>query len=409
MKPITRLTVDLRLEGQSWEVGELALVERRVFFKYAPAFLESGLLLSPFKLPLSPQPQEAGEAWLDGLYGVFYDSLPDGWGRLLLDRALQSKGIPLSSIGSLDRLHWVGSAGSGALCYRPAADSQASELQHLQLDRVAAEAQRLLEGTDTLALGDLVRMGGTSGGARPKVLVGFNPATGHLLSFSEDLPAGYEHWIVKFPAAADAEDVAQIEYAYYQMALEAGLEMSECRLFEGPRGQVYFGTKRFDRLGNQRLHLHSAAGLMHDNFRMSSMDYGHLMDAAFRLERHVGAHAKVLRLAAFNIYAHNRDDHSKNVSFLMDAQGQWRLAPAYDLTCSYASHGQHSITVAGEGRAPGLAHLRQLAKLFAAEGLDSMVEQVRAAVANWEAHASSAGVGRRSKADVRQALRQVAP
>ena len=407
MSNVERLVVSASLQGISLEVGEIALSGKRIFFKYFPSFLDAGLLLSPFKLPLSNQILEPDVQLFDGLFGVFHDSLPDGWGRLLIDRALLSRGVALSHITPLDRLSFVGSKGNGALCYKPAASERQDPMEALPLDVIADEAQKVLSGAESLVLDELVYLGGSSGGARPKVFVGFHPLTGHLIPFSENLPEGYEHWIIKFPAATDPQDIAQIEYAYYKMALDAGIEMSECRLFEGNNGRQYFGAKRFDRIGNHRLHLHSAAGLLHDNFRLSNMDYGHLMDAAFQLERHVGAYAKVFRLAAFNIYAHNQDDHSKNFSFLMDAAGKWRFAPAYDLTFSFASHGHHSTMVAGESKTPGKVQLGQLATTFGLSGMDTIIEQVRAAIANWEHYARLCGVSQDSTTNISKVLGQI--
>jgi len=176
------------------------------------------------------------------------------------------------------------------------------------------------------------------------------------------------------------------------MALAAGLEMQPSRLFTGQSGQTYFGTKRFDRQGNDRLHLHSAAGLMNDNFRLTNMDYGHVMDAAFRLEQDRTAYEKVLRLAAFNVFAHNRDDHSKNISFLMDALGNWRLAPAYDLTFSQSSHGYHSMTVGGESKKPGQTELLGLAKSFAIKKPERIIDEVREAVNRWPEFAQASSV-----------------
>ena len=404
MKAIKRLIVSIALQGTTWEVGELAGQDKRIFFKYYPAFLDTGLQLSPFKMPLSSQILEPDVQIFDGLFGLFHDSLPDGWGRLLIDRALRPKGVAPQGLSPLERLSFVGSNGKGALCYRPAAGETGGGLEGIQLDIIAAEAQKVLSGADSALMGELLRLGGSSGGARPKILVGYHPADGQLVPYAERLPEGYEHWIIKFPASDDPPDIAQIEYAYYRMALDAGIEMSACRLFEGQEGQLYFGTKRFDRIRNQRLHLHSASGLMHDNYRLSSIDYGHLMDAAFRLERHAQAYAKVLRLAAFNIYAHNRDDHSKNFSFLMDARGDWALAPAYDLTFSSSAHGHHSTMVAGESKAPGKAQLAELARIFGAGPIGPIIEQVRTAVGQWEHHARACGVSRASRSAIRKVL-----
>jgi len=197
------------------------------------------------------------------------------------------------------------------------------------------------------------------------------------------MDSSYEDWIIKFPSSADNREIAKIEFACHKMALLAGLEMSECRLFKGKSGQVYFGTKRFDRVDGQRLHTHTASGLMHDNFRMSTMDYGHLMDGAFRLEKHVKAYEKVFRLAAFNLYLHNRDDHSKNFSFLMNSQGEWRFAPAYDLTFSYSGYGFHSTMIAGESKNPGRKDLMKLATHFGLKHAGSIIEEVQEAVSQW--------------------------
>ena len=156
--------------------------------------------------------------------------------------------------------------------------------------------------------------------------------------------------------------------------------MAESRLFTGKSGQQYFGTRRFDRPGeDHRLHAHSLAGLFHDNFRLPALDYGHAMDAAFQLEHSVAAYKKVLRIAAFNVFAHNRDDHSNNLSFLMDGKGNWQLSPAYDLTFSRPAHGEHSLTVAGEGRRPGRSHLLKLAEHFAVGNASELIDEV------WEA------------------------
>jgi serine/threonine-protein kinase HipA len=180
--------------------------------------------------------------------------------------------------------------------------------------------------------------------------------------------------------------------------------MSECRLFESKSGNTYFGTKRFDRQGNKRLHLHSAAGIMHDNFRLSTLDYGHLMDCAFQLERDVKAYEKVLRLAAFNVFAHNRDDHSKNFSFLMDASGKWRLAPAYDLTFSYSGHGMHSTMIAGESAKPTRMHLMKLATYFNVKNANTIIEEVQHVVNNWKKYAASYGVKNASKNSIQKVI-----
>lgn len=407
MKSIERLVVFIDQYDTDLEVGELISSGRNIFFQYHPDFIEKGFQLSPFKLPLSNEIIAGDPTIFEGLFGVFNDSLPDGWGRLLLDRALQSKGYILPDISPLDRLSFVGNRGMGALKYQPESNWKGKGHPLMELDAIASETQKILSGLSSEVIDELFSWGGSSGGARPKILVGYHPGNDHLISGDEQIPPEYENWIIKFSASSDPEDIAEIEYAYYQMALDTGIEMSACRLFQGASGKRYFGTKRFDRNQGKRIHMHSASGLMHDNFRLSNMDYGHLMDAAFRLENHVGAYEKIFRLAAFNVFSHNRDDHSKNFSFLMDHGGNWSLAPAYDLTFSRSSHGQHSTTVAGEGQAPREKHLLNLAHIFPIKKPREIIEQAKEVLSNWRRYARESGVSKNSTELIARTLDQL--
>ena len=396
MKGVERLKVSLMLGQKEREVGELAMLDGNIYFKYYPEFIQTSFQISPFKLPLKEGIFTEETRIFDGLFGVFNDSLPDGWGRLLLDRKLISEGISPQDLTPLDRLSYVGEQGSGALIYRPVIDSTFKIAHQLALDTLSHEMLHIIEGSTSELLDELFKLGGSSGGARPKIFVGYHPQTKNLIHGQDHLPEGYEHWIIKFPTSYDLQDIAQIEYTYYLMARLAGIEMSECKLFYGKYGKAYFGTKRFDRKGNASVHLHSASGLMHDNFRLSSMDYGHLMDCAFQLEKHVDAYSKVFRLAIFNVFSHNRDDHSKNFSFLMDEAGKWIMAPAYDLTYSSSSHGQHSTTIAGEGKSPKRKHLMSLANHFGIKDSRIIFEEVEHAVIQWKNIAKNAGVSKGS-------------
>lgn len=404
--PIKNIMVSLDFGDSYHEVGELVISGRKIYFQYLQDFLTKKIEISPFKLPLASQIQSTNHEPFDGLPGVFNDSLPDGWGRLLLDRKLTSMGVDITDITPLDRLAYVGGTGVGALLYRPEY-SRVDDIDLPDLDDMAEEMKIVFEGSGTDILDELFMLGGSSGGARPKIFVYYNPENNHIISGTKSPPIGYEPWIIKFPSISDTVDIAQIEYAYYKMALEAGLEMNPCKLFKGKSGRVYFGTKRFDRDGKKRLHMHSASGLMHDNFRMSTMDYGNLMDCAFRLEKDVNAYQKILRLATFNVYAHNRDDHSKNFSFLMDKHGSWKFAPAYDLTFSYSYHGHHSTMIAGESKNPGEKHLLELAKHFGIRKPGEIFEQVREAIIRWKENAIDAGVTKSSMNTIEKALTKV--
>ena len=406
MAIVEKLLVSLEFGNNKIEVGELAISKGKIYFKYYLDFINLGIEISPFKMPLSTSILSAESEPFDSLFGVFNDSLPDGWGRLLLDRKLSSETINISTITPLDRLAYVGSRGMGALSYQPEVKSENENLA-FELDNIANEMKRVLDGLDTDILDKLYQLGGSSGGARPKIFIGFNPETQHITHGTDRLPKGYEHWIIKFPSSSDSMDVANIEYAYYKMALDAGIEMNTCKLFKGKSGRMYFGTKRFDRIGNDRLHMYSASGLMHDNFKLSTMDYGHLMDCAFRLENHVFAYDKIFRLASFNVFAHNCDDHSKNFSFLMNNNGVWKFAPAYDLTFSYSSHGHHSTMISGESKNPGTKHLLELADYFGISKPANLIEQVRVIVSNWKEYAADAGVNINSRNRIETVLQTI--
>ncbi len=379
-----KIYIKLQIEGKEFTVGELVLNKQRIFFRYDDQFIRSGFSLSPVNLKFNTDIQSAKYEPFEGLFGLFNDSLPDAWGRLLLDRILRSNEVNISNITPLDRLSFIGKTGMGALVYEPENLFLKEISNEIQLDKLAEETKNIIEGSSSELLEELMLIAGSSGGARPKIFVGYHPEKEQLIHSNQDLAEGYEHWLIKFPASIDHLEIAKIEYAYYKMALVAGIEMSESRLFESKSGQYFFGTKRFDRIGNQRLHLHSASGLLHDNFNHSLMDYGHLMDLAFKLEKHIKAYEKVFRLAAFNVFTHNRDDHSKNFSFLMDKKGKWKFAPAYDLTYSSSSYGFHSTMIAGESQNPTSNHLLKLADHFGVKDGGKIIEEVKTSVDSWK-------------------------
>jgi len=400
MEHVKKIIVSILFNKNPIELGELVSDGREIYFKYYPDFISKGLEISPIKLKLNTGIHKADPIPFDGLYGVFADSLPDGWGKLLLDRALTAKGIDINSITMLDRLALVGSKGMGALIYKPEIDDGINKQFELELDKIAQATQQIISGTSSDILDELYLMGGSSGGARPKILVGYNPKTQQLTTNEKELPHGYEHWLIKFPSSSDKTDIANVEFAYYKMALAAGIEISECKLFKGKSGKVYFGTRRFDRNGNKSLHMHSAAGLMHDNFRLSNLDYGHIMDCAFRLEKDVYAYEKILRIAAFNVFAHNRDDHSKNISFLMDEHGIWKVAPAYDLTFSSSGHGMHSTMINGECANPSKHHLMELANYFKIKNASNIIDNVQKVIYNWKTYAKQCKVSPQTRNEI---------
>jgi serine/threonine-protein kinase HipA len=386
------INVSIKFSRDEIQVGKLILDNRLVHFKYNDEFLTLGLNLSPIKLQFDNSIQIADPDPFHGIFGVFDDSLPDGWGMLLLNRALEKQGLSLNDINILDQLAYIGDSGKGALIYRPAIKNEGNFSDKIDIDRLKTAMDEVYKGTSTEVIEELMHLGGSSGGARPKANVGYNPKTDELMHGYNTLPDGFEHWIIKFPSSEDPKDIANIEYAYYKMALAANIEMSECGLLESASGQQVFGTKRFDRISNNRIHMHSMAGLTHDNFRRSSIDYGHIIDTAYNLEQSASARKEVLRLAAFNIYSHNRDDHSKNFSWLMDDSGKWTLAPAYDLTYSSTAIDEHSTRVAGEGANPDRNNIMNLAEEFSISKPSELIEEVQESISQWPIIAKECGV-----------------
>ena len=372
-EPVQHIKVGLDFGNNSRLVGHLALRGQQVYFEYDAEFIRRGLNLSPFRLPLKPGVQTFHTQLFEGLPGVINDSLPDGWGRLLFDRAMRKRGILPPMLSPLDRLAYVGKAGMGALIYEPD-HSEAGEGIGIDLDWFAEQSQSVLEGEAEDVLGELLALNGSSAGARPKALIGYNRKAGRIIHGSQVLPKGYEPWIVKFANSQDGPDAGAVEFVYSEMARRAGLMIPETYLFPTKQGHGYFAIKRFDQNQSGRLHMHTACGLLHSDHRIPALDYQDLLELTLHLTRSIRESEKIFQYAVFNVMAHNRDDHSKNFSFLMDETGAWKVSPAYDLTFSYGPGGEQSTMVMGEGKSPSIEHLRALGRR--AEISDAKVEEI---------------------------------
>jgi serine/threonine-protein kinase HipA len=383
MKPVTRLEVDIRFDETDIPVGTLATDGKGVFFEYHAAFLDRNLHLSPFMLPLRQGLHHIADDLFRKLPGVFNDSLPDGWGQLLLHQHLKQSGFNPAVLGPLDELAMVGSKGIGALTYHPSHATESPEAA-VDLDHYASASQRVLEGSTDDMLSELRAAAGSSAGARPKILVTVNEDKSRL-STAEPTGPTDEAWLIKFPGSSDTPDAGAIEFVYALMAKAAGISMSECHLFPSDTGPGYFGTRRFDRNHGKRLHVHSLSGLAHDDHRHPSFDYKGLLAATHKLTLNPADVAAMFRLAVFNVLAHNRDDHSKNISFLMDAEGRWSAAPAYDLTFSSGPNGFQSMSVMDEARQPTREHLRRLGLTAGIRRatINIIIEEVSSAIAEW--------------------------
>ncbi|MFZ9181145.1 MAG: type II toxin-antitoxin system HipA family toxin [Rickettsiales bacterium] len=390
---VNEVKVGLNFGGKVIPVGRLAIRDRKIYFEYHSTFIEANLDISPLHLPLKSEVSSFDYNLFEGLPGVFNDSLPDGWGRLLFDRFARSTAILPSDITPLDRLAHVGLNGLGAMVYEPDHSTQESN-NSINLDKLAEQAKEVLNGTSDEVLQDLLALNGSSAGARPKALIGLNNDRKNIVHGIHDLPDGYAPWIVKFSNSQDSADAGAIEYVYALMAKKAGISMPDVHLFSAKKSAGYFAVKRFDRNGKQRFHMHTACGLLNSDFRVPSLDYEDLIALTGALTRDAREIEKLYQLAVFNVLAHNRDDHSKNFSFLMDEKGEWKLSPAYDLTFSSGPSGEQSTMVMGEGRNPSFDHLIKLgneAKLSKTR-ITEIIDQTQTALASWKDLAKEYGV-----------------
>jgi serine/threonine-protein kinase HipA len=391
-------------------VGRLALVRGRAVLEYDRAFIASGLTINPrWPLPGRDLLWAAEPRTFEGLHGAFADSLPDAWGRELMRRRARANGIEPSSLTVLDHLAIVGRRGMGALVYEPATWTEPVE-SDVDLDNLSREAFELLAGHETGALLEtLEELGDSSGGARPKILVAIG-ATGDLRAGTDEIPPGYSAWIVKFRAPRDPADVGPLEAAYADMARAAGVVVAPTTLLASRRGEPgYFATQRFDRTaGAQRVHALSVAALLETTWETPTVDYNGLMSAVRFVTRNHADVEQIFRRAVFNVAAHNRDDHAKQHAFLMDGAGSWRLAPAYDLNFSNGPGGEHYLAVNGKGDGVAADDLRALAtrQSIGPRAAQQVIDDVRAAVADFDRFARAYDVARASRAEIDAVLRR---
>lgn len=407
-------SLEVRLQfapDREHKVGELAMAGRDFVFQYAESFRGLNLPISPLRLPVQPGVQVYDGRGRMDVFGVFEDAMPDSWGRRLVDRHFQKTlGRPPAV---LERLAYVGERAMGALTFHPPQES--TPLPDKELDLAGLGVQAWDFDTDQIedALPELRRLGGTSGGARPKVLVGLSEEgkspKQKILPGDGDLPPGYAHWIVKFNARADGPDAGPLEFAYAETALAAGAEVPEHRLIQTGIGR-FFAVRRFDRPSpGQRLHLHSAAGLLHADFRTPGDEYDILFRLTESLTRDYAQKRELFRRACLNVLACNRDDHLKNFAFLMGPDGVWRLAPLFDFTFHTGPNGWQTLSVAGEGQNPHREHLLKLADQVDLRPRDAteIIEQVRGAVADLGKLASRLKLSKATTDRLRSRLKEI--
>lgn len=393
--------------GERWPLGMLAESGRSgepLLFEYSVEARRQGLELSPLRLPLAQPGAFKGEAFFLGLPGLIADALPDGWGMLLMDRVFARAGRRPSEVSPLERLAFVGERAMGALVFEPP-DPVALAAEDMELLRLAEDVEQMLgEAPADDTLRHLLLLGGSPQGARPKVLADFDPASGRLSSGKE--PAGTQPWLFKFPAREEHRDACAVEELYARVARHCGIEMPETRYFDLGRRHSAFGVQRFDREDGQRVPLISLSALLHVDFRLPALDYEMLLRATRRLTGDEREVLSAFERCILNVVLHNRDDHSRNFAFRLGRDRRWCLAPAFDLTFNEGPGGEHFTSVAGEGHAPGRAHLLEVARRggIEARAADAAIDRILTGVADLMELAAGLPIRKRRLDEIRRVL-----
>jgi serine/threonine-protein kinase HipA len=374
-------------------------------FEYEPSFSKVGWELSPLMMPLKDNsPHAFGElskGTFMGLPGLLADALPDAYGKALLDRWLASLGRTFAN--PVERLCYQGKRSMGALEFVPAKDDyleQSSSIEISSLVEVASEVlsnkaeldTNLKENTKE-ALVNIIKVSTSAGGQRAKAVIAYNDDTGEVRSGQVEAPKGFCHWLLKLDgvtnaALGDPQHYGKIEYVYYMMALRAGLEMSECRLLE-ENGRAHFMTKRFDRIGgNEKVHMQTLCGLAHYDYKMlHAYSYEQAFQVMRRLRLPYWQAEQMFRRMVFNVIARNQDDHTKNISFLMDKAGTWRLSPAYDVSWAYNPRGEwtshHQMSINNKWDDITRTDLLSVAEAMHIKQANEIVNEVCDAVSMW--------------------------
>jgi len=345
--------------GENWVLGQLAQSSSQLLFEYSTEALKNKIEFSPLNLKLKPTAYSRFPLYQQHLPGLISDSLPDGWGLLLMDKVFRKQGLDLRQISPLDRLSFLNGRGIGALEYEPALNQELNK-NDLSILKIASEVQKVINDKASDILPQLAQMGGSPQGARPKILVEYNQKTKNIASQQIN---GFESWLVKFPAQHEHFEACAIEALYMQLAKKAGLHTTVTEYFElGPKLSA-FGIKRFDRDKKIKIMSHTLAGLLNADFQQpSSVDYITFLRTTWLLTHDEQQVLRAFRQCVFNVIFNNRDDHPKNFTYLMNKKYEWQLSPVYDLTFSYGPSGEHHMDICGEGLMPKRSDLINLSE-----------------------------------------------
>ena len=411
----------VRLWGRT--IGAVTLDDgaRHAAFQYDPEFAQSEIQISPITMPLSNRVYvfpALPESTFHGLPGLLADSLPDRFGNALIDAWLATQGRTPENFNAVERLCYTGTRGMGALEFAPEKGPRAKQAKKIEIDALVELASQVLTHRRNLratfagesrkkALAEILRVGTSAGGARAKAVIAWNRETNEVRSGQVEAGDGFDYWLLKFDGVSgnkdkeleDPKGYGAIEYAYYLMAKAAGIQMTECRLLE-ENGRRHFMTRRFDRLaGGAKLHMQSLCALAHFDFNNAgAYAYEQALLTIRQLKLSMEAVEEQFRRMAFNILARNQDDHVKNIAFIMDKNGTWSLAPAFDVTYAYNPSGNwtatHQMTMNGKRDEFALEDFRACARtaMMKRGKAESIIDEVHAAVSKWRDYAEQAQV-----------------
>jgi len=406
------MTVDIVCEVQIWgqRVGALIEEEGQVVFEYASDFLTSGLEISPFELPLRAGVfvhRDRSEAF-QGLQGVFADSLPDKFGNAIIERYFQeARDTARHDLSPLQKLLYIGSRSMGALEYLPPMEEiQPKARESLEISRLVQEARQVIQGDLEIASAEIMQVGVSAGGQYPKAVIAWNEQTNDVISGLLECPEGYSQWLIKFDGAkGEPEEFGKLEFAYSQMAKDAGIRVSDSHLLK-ENGRCHFMVRRFDRLDNgQRLHMASLCGLLQKDFNVPRLlDYEDYLRTTQALAAPNADMEEAYRRMVFNVVARNQDDHTKNFSFLMDQQGRWQLSPAYDLTfaCGNRFTASHQMTINGKDREVTREDFAILGEKFSIPDYTSIIDHICDTVSAWSDYAGQAEISSSFTQEIKQ-------
>lgn len=412
---------EVRLWGKTIGAVSLQDGEDVASFEYDAAFAQSGIQIAPIMMPLSRRvyrfPELARPTFF-GLPGLLADSLPDKFGNALIDAWLAAQGRQPGSFNAVERLCYTGERGMGALEFAPVNGPKAKQTSHIEVSQLVELASEILSYRNTLqtsfategkqdALRDILRVGTSAGGARAKAVIAWNPKTNEVRSGQVKAGKGFEYWLLKFDGVSgnkdkeleDPKGYGVIEYAYYRMALDCGIDISECRLFK-ENGRSHFMTRRFDRLAaGEKLHMQSLCAMAHYDFNAAgAYSYEQAFMVMRQLQLPMQAIEQQFRRMAFNIVARNQDDHVKNIAFLMNQSGEWSLSPAFDITYSFNPWGawtaSHQMTMNGKRDNFTLEDFNACAKTASMKRgrAAKILAEVQATVSKWPSFAEEVGV-----------------